>query len=124
MYTPVNFTPTSKVINLTCLYLKKSIDKTKNLIVGTSDHSVPSSRIIGGKDVPLHGMPWQAGVALKTGRLKDDVLVFCGGTIICPRFVISAAHCQVCDGKLLDKSDVVILTGATRLPPEGHFKRH
>ena len=67
-------------------------------------------------------MPWQAGVAFNTGEWKDKV--FCGGTIICPRFVISAAHCQKKDGKLLDKSDVIILTGATRLPPEGDYKRH
>ena len=83
---------------------------------------MPSSRIMGGKAVTLHGMPWQAGVAYKTGEMKDDV--FCGGTIICPRFVISAARCQLEEGgKLIDKKDVIILTGATGLPSKGFFKR-
>ena len=68
-------------------------------------------------------MPWQAGVALKDGEMKDKV--FCGGTIICPRFIISAAHCQLeAPGKLRDKDAIIILTGASRLHPDGWFKRH
>ena len=41
------------------------------------------SRIVGGSEVEPHSIPWQV-------HLGD---VKCGGTIICPRFVMTAAHC-------------------------------
>jgi len=41
------------------------------------------ARIVGGEEVEPHSIPWQV-------YLGD---VNCGGTIICPRFVMTAAHC-------------------------------
>jgi len=41
------------------------------------------TRIVGGEEVEPHSIPWQV-------YLGD---VNCGGTIICPRFVMTAAHC-------------------------------
>jgi len=41
------------------------------------------ARIVGGEEVEPHSIPWQV-------KLGD---VACGGTIICPRFVMTAAHC-------------------------------
>merc|ERR1711962_1980774 len=41
------------------------------------------TRIVGGEEVEPHSIPWQV-------KLGD---VTCGGTIICPRFVMTAGHC-------------------------------
>jgi len=43
-------------------------------------------RIIGGKDAWAHSWPWQ--VSLRHGTMST-----CGGAIIAPLWVISAAHC-------------------------------
>jgi len=49
----------------------------------------PSDRIVNGETVVRHTMPWQ--VALVE---KNTTILHCGGSIICPKFVISAAHCS------------------------------
>ena len=44
-------------------------------------------RIIGGVAVKPHTIPWQAGLFVG--------LNICGGTILCPKFVMTAGHCVV-----------------------------
>ena len=44
--------------------------------------------IIGGQEVDVNGIPWLVGV-----RVYGDINYFCGGTIIGPLTILTAAHC-------------------------------
>jgi len=55
-----------------------------------SANTVPNlkSRIFGGNEAKPNALPWNTAII---NVIAHDVQ--CGGTIICPRFVITAAHC-------------------------------
>lgn len=46
----------------------------------------PMARIVGGYDVGYYKYSWMA-------TLMKDGQVFCGGSLIAPRTVVTAAHC-------------------------------
>ncbi|XP_020608503.1 anionic trypsin-like isoform X2 [Orbicella faveolata] len=48
----------------------------------------PSTRIVGGEDAPRGAWPWQAML-----RWSPTGGVFCGGTLVAPRWVVTASHC-------------------------------
>ena len=50
-----------------------------------------SSRIVGGSEATPHSIPWQVSVQtlMEDGKLKHG----CGGALLSPRHVITAAHC-------------------------------
>ena len=47
----------------------------------------PHMRIVGGVTAPKHSWPWQAMLMTKS---KSQ---FCGGTLVHPNWVVTAAHC-------------------------------
>ena len=47
-----------------------------------------ADRIVGGEEADPNSIPWQAALVRRGGTTP-----FCGGTIICPRYVMTAAHC-------------------------------
>ncbi|KAM4702025.1 uncharacterized protein O3C94_002952 [Discoglossus pictus] len=47
----------------------------------------PDTRIVGGKDCKPGQCPWQALL------VSDENEGFCGGTILSPKFILTAAHC-------------------------------
>ncbi|XP_026198926.1 granzyme A-like [Anabas testudineus] len=69
------FCPTGFTVLISCTVL---------LVVQTSD----SSEIIGGKEVKPHSMPY---MALLKNRTDKPV---CGGILISPSWVLTAAHCE------------------------------
>ena len=46
-------------------------------------------RIVGGQEAEVNKIPWQVGLV----KTHDVDFIFCGGTIIGPSTVITAAHC-------------------------------
>ena len=67
--------------------VKQSIDKC-GLPVNVTQ--VMATKIIGGKDVRISDYPWQVSLQrMSTFGLSH----FCGGSLIHPKWVITAAHC-------------------------------
>jgi len=67
----------------------------RNSSVNSSDkssfiHKAYRNKIVGGMAVEEYTMPWQVAVVYSDDSFIDQ---FCGGTILCPKFVLSAAHC-------------------------------
>ena len=46
-----------------------------------------SARIVGGTEAPKGAWPWQAQIRSTSGS------PFCGGTLVHPQWVVTAAHC-------------------------------
>ena len=47
----------------------------------------PRARIVGGTTAPKGAWPWQAQIRTASG------FPFCGGTLVAPQWVVTAAHC-------------------------------
>ena len=65
---------------------------------------VPQSRVIGGQDAAKGAWPWQAGI------YRRDYFI-CGGTLIAPNWVLTAAHCVVSGGSVASASDFEVVVG-------------
>jgi secreted trypsin-like serine protease len=81
----------------------------------------PQPRVIGGSDSSTSQYPWQAAVVTDARFGGNDFdRQFCGGSLITPTIVITAAHCvfdtDPDDGfSQLDPNDVDVILGRTTL---------
>ncbi|XP_040490468.1 polyserase-2 isoform X3 [Ursus maritimus] len=64
----------------------------------------PSARIVGGSDAQPGRWPWQVSLHQNGGHI-------CGGSLIAPSWVLSAAHCFVTNGTLEPATEWSVLLG-------------
>ncbi|KAM8974930.1 coagulation factor X [Pelodytes ibericus] len=57
-------------------------------IYDDDDDDGPNERIVGGRECKFGECPWQAVL------VSEENEAFCGGTILTPQFILSAAHCM------------------------------
>ena len=72
--------------------------------------AAPAAAIVGGTAVPPGKWPWMVAV-LQAGNRDAAWAQFCGGAVIAPRRVLTAAHCVVGERS----RDIDVLVGRTRL---------
>ena len=76
------------------------------------DRSDPVDRIVGGNPTDNSKYPWQAQIFIETGEGTS----FCGGTLIHPFIVITAAHCLIDEtGEFKEIFEVEVWLGRTQI---------
>ena len=84
-----------------------------------SKSATESNRVFGGTQAEKGAWPFQIAL-LNAVNLDDDPASqvdaqFCGGSLIAPQWVLTAAHCLFDSGAALDPAGVAVLVGATNL---------
>lgn len=106
-------------INLRCKTFKIS-SKISKIIpqTGAPSHTQPKihqphERIIGGHELDITEAPWQVSLQ------NDGVFHFCGGSIIAPQWILTAAHCV--SMHVIDPSILRVRVGSTYRYSDGEL---
>ncbi|CAL4103465.1 unnamed protein product, partial [Meganyctiphanes norvegica] len=95
------------VLLLVCSSICDTVPKTNNIAVPLmlqENVSTHTSKIVGGYTAQEGEMPWQVALLTKSNQL------FCGGTLLSPDVVLTAAHCLM-DGGILSEDFQIGLGG-------------
>lgn len=72
-------------------------------------------RVVGGEETSIHDWPWQVAIAHPPSEGGDGYdRQFCGGSLVAPTVVLTAAHCAY-DGAFQPPSDFSVISGRTTL---------
>lgn len=71
-------------------------------------------RIVNGEIVSIQEVPWQVAL-LSSNNPVDFQAQFCGGSIIDPEWILTAAHCVVEGGDVVAPGSIEVLAGITDL---------
>jgi trypsin len=72
----------------------------------------PRAKIFNGGEAKAHSLPFQVALRLKFRSVSE---VFCGGSLISPNYVLTAAHCT---GNI-QASDLLVIVGLHNLRDQG-----
>ena len=86
------------------LYLGRDVHPFSLLLGGCGRRLIAQGRVIGGVDAPHGAWPWQVGLYVG----DNDLLFFCGGSLVSPEWVVTAAHCI---NPMMEASDFRIRLG-------------
>ena len=87
---------------------------TRNFAVPAPTSSA-GVRIVGGSPSAAISWPWMVQLTLQKGNRAS----FCGGSLISPKWVLTAAHCVFDNGTLIDANGVTARVGSITLDSGG-----